>query len=295
MTCSTLFALNVSVESSASTGARFLDIPQSARYAAMGNAGTAAASGVESIFINPAGTCGGGNGILAAHNSWLDGVLIENAAVSYLIMKGMAIGAALSYADEGTTDKYGVDVYGNPVRQGQVSGKSFILKGNYSMQFLKNFSAGINMGFAGEYLGESAAGAFVTDIGLQYINGNGFGAGISAKNMGTKINNFDLAVPISGGICYKKEFTKEHSMTAAAEIESDTKANPVFGSGVEYAFLDSYFLRVGYSTDNTDSKEGISGIRAGAGIKAGTARIDYSFEPYGELGISNKISLFVGF
>lgn len=285
-----IYGLDATIDGSASTGARFLNIPVSARFTAMGNAGTALASGAEAVFVNPAGSYKNGNGFTASHDSWLDGAFIENAAVNYLPFKDMAFGMALSYVNSGSIDVYKTDANGNPVKQGQISANDFIVKGNYSLNLPGYLSAGLNIGCAVENLGQEVYAAFVTDLGLNYVNENGFSAGLTAKNMGTRIGKYDMSVPLNAGISYSKTFSEVHTLTGAAECRADFRSTAIYGAGVEYAYKGTYFIRTGYSTDNTGSTTGLSGLRAGAGVKFERITLDYAFEPYGKLGISNKIS-----
>jgi hypothetical protein len=51
-------------------------------------------------------------------------------------------------------------------------------------------------------------------------------------------------------------------------------------------------LRAGYQTDDTDVTTGFKGFTFGAGLNLENKyNVDFSFEPYGELGNSFKLSL----
>jgi len=64
---------------------------------------------------------------------------------------------------------------------------------------------------------------------------------------------------------------------------------------MEYHPVSILALRAGYKTMKNPDLGGLTGVSGGMGINLGKFNFDYSFTPFGDLGISHRVSLLIRF
>lgn len=148
-----------------------------------------------------------------------------------------------------------------------------------------NFSldAGLSSKFLRSTIYQNSGSALLFDVGASgifKISGidSDFTYGLSLQNIGTGITydqqSSSLPFKINFGIGYNLYFDQENKIMPLIEfIKAD-----IFDSnfGVEYAYNDLLFLRLGYTT-NSDSKI-FSGFCLGAGVKYINISFDYGLK-----------------
>ena len=259
-----------------------------ARAMSMGSAVISVPQGSASLFWNPAGLGRMGECMELGlhHNSGL-GDSIQETIVLGLPMGNLgAFAASFNYMNNGIFE--GRDSAGN-------------LTGTYtagdmgeSIGWGKEFFEGISLGAAIKYNQQTLAGtvysATAMDLGVIWNAASRLNLGLTYSNLGTKVANSTLDSGMRLGASYELE---EGLLLA---ISSELKAEGGFEGvqvGVEGYVNPRLALRGGYVVNFTNSKlEGLTGVTAGLGLQiVKNLTFDYAYLPFGELGISQRVSL----
>ena len=266
-------------------GAAQLLIPVGPRGIAMGEANIAIASGIESIFWNPAGVASMGNSTSAmfSHMSYIADIGVEYGAVSTnfegfgvvsLSLKSLSIGDILVTT---TTDPDGLG--------GAKFSPQMLTAGlSYSRQLTERISVGLTANLITETLGDVSSTGLGFNVGVLYntlADINGLSIGIVMKNVGpqmqydgsgmlvlssvadqsrppqyTKIEaaKFDLPSSFEMGVGYKAEFDEQNYLQFAGAFLNNNFSEDEYKLGAEYAFNNQFFARLGYQfSPNLDS------------------------------------------
>jgi|ERR1035437_1662513 hypothetical protein len=287
------FAADLWVVSGSNIAAKYADIGVGVRASGMGNADVALSSGPEAIFENPANTSQLANesSLMLSHNSWFGDTNQETLGY---VRDGMGLGTfgiAVSYINEGKINAYGTDSLGNPVKIPDISPYAMIAKLNWSKLVFEGIYAGLNINYIREDIGGSVSQMGTFDIGMKYLTPvNGLSLGIAARNIGIKIDGFDVYRDLTVGAGYKLYTNNSDALSLAFDCGLPAGGGVNASFGAEYGFSKMLFLRAGYQYDRTEPI-GLKDLRAGLGLKYNMFCLDYAFEPYGDLGVVNKISL----
>ena len=271
----------------AATGVAFLKIPVDARVCAIGEAAATHSDNISAIFYNPAGLAGLRSfGAVVSHNEWLLGMNQEYAAAGFGNEELGTFGLSFNYWGSG--DIQWVNFRGETIPGYYFSASDWCLNLGYGRRF-----GPVSVGAGFKYLAERneslATHAFGLDAGAIYETPlTGLKAGLSVTNFGTKakLDVEEYSLPLQGRIGWR--FDWQNLGVAQDFIISETE-KPGIAAGAEYRFFDMVALRAGYRTGS--STEGLSGLRAGLGVNYGGFSVDYAFAPYGELGMTHRISL----
>lgn len=292
-----IFAADVQFMSGSDVIGKYLSLEIGARSSSLGDADSALCSGPEAIFINPANTRAqdADNSLLISHDSWLGDVFEETAAYVHNFQKYGVGGIGISYLNEGKIDGYTVDTSGNPVATGSINPYALVIKANWSNYMVKQFEAGINIGFAQEDIGGYLTHKGMIDLGIKYEDiVKGLSLGMALENYGLAVNGYSMDTNLLIGLGYVLTMQKAGDLNTELDVKIPYKNNALIAAGIEYIYDRIFFVRVGYEGDNSDVT-GLKGLRMGLGLKYEKFNIDYCLEPYGELGTSNKLSLGMSF
>jgi Uncharacterised protein family (UPF0164) len=271
------------------TGGNILNIPVGARAIAMGEAYTAQADDVSSLYWNPAG--------LALLNqsqaSFMYNQNIQDMTYSHMSvatpLENGGLGASLSYLSFGKIDGY--DTTGAPT--GNVSAYSGVATVGGAW-LGDNWSAGFNAKGVQGSLADVKANGFAADLGLNTIYpaevmGGTLRFGATLRNLGTGLKFIQETDP----------FPTEYRVGVAAVQMLDRKLNMSMDygkardnkgavyAGAEYWIGQFLALRTGYA--GTDSES--NGLRLGMGLKVRDFSFDYSYGQFGELGLTHRYEL----
>lgn len=180
----------------------FLLLPTSARATALGNAYTALASDISSLYYNPAGLIGmEARGVMVSHSPYVADTRHTWAGVGLPMGGGeRALGFQIGVFGFDDQPVYTVD---DPDGTGQsYSVSSSYLGLTYSQQFNDRFS----FGMTGKYITEDLAGVkgstFAVDFGTRYqteVGGKPIRGGFVIQNLGGEIRHegsrLDLTIP----------------------------------------------------------------------------------------------------
>jgi hypothetical protein len=308
-----------------STGLNFIKISQGARQAGMGEAFTGIADDVNAVFWNPAGLSQlTRHQACLMHAVWMLDVNFEYAAYAFPLGELGTIGIYGVYLNAGEILKTEEDAGGNYIlTEEKVGATNFNITLAYGRKLsaffgkdsvFSDFSAGLSVNISSEDVAGDAGGGYGLNLSTlfnpKYEN---YSFGMAVENVGFSNNRPSLPLAVRLGFGYRfalenmiLPFTDEGAFifpdnSAAAGLDLviyPTEQIVRFNAGVEKMWvLNKYHsvgVRAGYKFLNDLGFS--AGITAGLGYKltAGeksSIEIDYSLNPYGDLGITHRISL----
>lgn len=276
-----------------SSGGAILNMPVGARAIGMGEAFTAQADDVSSLYWNPAGIALLNQSQAAfMYNRFFNDFTYQNAAVAVPMENG-GLGASLSYLSYG--DIKAVDAAGN--RTGDVNAYSGVA--TFGGAWLgNNWSAGFNVKGIQEALADVKANGFAADMGATLIYPNEVKGGTlrgaaAVRNVGPGLKFIDQTDPLPTqwrvGVAAVEMMKRKLNLSLDYGKERD--ANGAVYAGAEYLVIPHVALRAGYAGSDTEG----SGLRAGIGFKFKDFSFDYAYSHYGDLGFSHRYELSMRF
>jgi len=255
----------------------------------MGEAYTALADDVSSLYWNPAGLA-----LMQErqasfmYDQMYKDLKFSNASVGIPLENG-ALGASLSYLNYGSIAGY--DPNGNPI--GDQSAYDGV--GTVGAAWLGNqWSAGVNIKGIREKLADESANTFAFDGGVNVIYpkpvlGGTIRAGAVVQNLGGSIkflqNSDPLPTQWKVGVAAVQMMDRHLNLSLDYGKPKDDDG--IVGAGAEY-WLNRYIaLRTGFINNHTEG----SGLRAGVGLRIKGVSFDYAYQGQGELGLSNRFEL----
>ncbi len=293
------------------TGADQLLIPVGARGIATGGAMLASLSGIESIYYNPAGldnTSGGGEAMFS-YMSYLADINISYFAAGTRLGDFGSIAFSLKSLDVGDIPVTTIDF---PDGTGETYSPTFLTLGlTYSKVLTDRISVGANFKLVTEEIVNTSATGFALDFGVQYRFSEALSLGASVKNIGTNMTyggpDLRVATGIPGDVpgakpgryevvaeefqipsffelslAYKYDFNEQNNVLLASTFTNNNSFEDNLKFGLEYSFMNTLFLRGGYSFLTENNENSIFGFTAGAGVNYDFGRelgitVDYAF------------------
>lgn len=307
------------------TSVNFLKISQGGRQAGMGEAFTGVADDVNAIYYNIAGLSQlTRHQACLMHSFWLLGVNYEYIAYA-LPIKGFGTLAAYgTFLNAGEITKTTEDSLGQYLLTSEIAKAS---NWNFSVAYAKrigeiigensffsDMSAGLKINFINEEIYTDSGGGFATDVGVYYYpKYDTYSIGFVVQNAGFANNRPELPLTLRLGFAYR--FALENIMLPFSEEGYFTFAEPNTVGDIDVIYypteqltrvnagmekfwvLNKYHsvgVRLGYKF-GTDLGW-VSGFTFGLGYELTASKdlnfdLDYALTPYGELGISHRISL----
>ncbi len=293
------------------TSAPFLKSPASARLSALGFGG-AALMAPDAFFLNPAGAAylpQGASSVLLGYESLLEG----SGRTAIAGLKGLArgtvgLGALYRY----DTDLKRYDIYGEAGGGFEAYDAAFI--GSYGARF-PHIDAGLAVKYIRSKLDTRSAGAAALDLGMIIKGSESSGTDLAffIRNFGApqKLGSEPAPLPfeLGGGLNWRlvprlnffidARLPADHSpyLIIAGEYGIPFTAPPKApaekpGDGPVRSGL---FLRGGMNFKNKEDLGLMGAFSAGFGIKFGKTGFDYAFVPYGDLGVTHRLTLGRGF
>lgn len=278
------------------SGASFLRVGWGARPAAMGEAFTAAADDVDAVYWNPAGL----NYVKRlqqtfGHNSWLEGTNLEHAAFALRRSTASVLGVGIAYLNTGDIErgnKYGYT-------EGYYSAADMSVLMSYARR-LKRIHTGVTLKVVQERIESSEAKAFAADAGAIYEFSPKLRLGATLRNIGTGLTLAKEAAPLPMGLRAGAalQFSKNLLLTSDASLPFDDSLSLHFGA--EYIYPSPIkgarlALRGGFKTASMAYLGATSALTLGFGAEAGAVGLDYALSPYGDLGLTHRVSLKIKF
>ena len=279
------------------SAASFLRVGWGARPAAMGEAYTGAADDVDSIYWNPAGL----NYVKRlqetfGHNIWIDGTNAEHAAFAVRKSPAYVIGAgigSLSTGDIERGNKYGYT-------EGYYSASDLALLLSYARRLKKNLAVGGNFKIIRERIESESGQAFALDAGAVYELSPKLKLGASLKNLGTGLTLEKMSTPLPMSLTGGAALQFSKNLLLAADISMPFDDSLSLHAGAEYIYPSlvkgvRLALRAGLKTSAMSYLGAMSAITLGFGAETGAVGLDYALSPYGDLGLTHRLSLKIKF
>lgn len=299
------------------TAANFLQIGVGGRGVATGDASTASSRDISGIFWNPAlGAFSETHEVYFNHIQWFAGIEL-NYGSALLAFGGLGNFAATFYSL--TTDQIEVTTEDYPNGTGDVyTVQDLMVALSYSRPLTNRFNIGGSAKYIHSQIWNNSASAFAIDVGLTYrLPFDRVNMGLSISNFGTEMHmtgtdnairfdpdlrvggnndgivaeqstgNWDLPILFRFGLAYDMLYTPTHQVMLMSDVLYPGSNENYVNAGVEYGFMDIFFLRGGFRQIFLKNREG--GLTLGAGFKLYNIHLDYA---YGDRQRLNEVQYF---
>lgn len=279
------------------TSASFLKSPASARLAALGSGGGALRA-ADAFFCNPAGASylpRGSSALLLGYESGLEG----SGRTAFAGLKGLesgVLGIGALYRYETGLKKY--DEFGAAAGGFEAYDAAFI--GSYGTRFGWG-GAGLAFKYIRSKLYDRSAGSAALDLGVLIKNrGNGASEfAVFARNLGLplKLGSVSAPLPFELGAALSRRYARQFTFFIDGRAPVDHAPYLILAGeyGFPFAGSSGLFLRSGLNFKNYDDLGLMGAFTAGFGVRLGAAGFDYAFVPYGDLGVTHRLTLGWGF
>ena len=273
------------VNNSASISFPILDMGAGARALGMGEAFTAVADDSSAIYWNAAGLGTIRNPEAAlTYTKWFMDTMFSQFLFAFPLSNG-TIGADVTYMNLGEVPLR--DIYGISTQ----SVYPYMLGGSlgYGISF-GAISAGAAVKVMSQSMGSASNAVFAADAGALFKAGI-FSAGLAMQNMGGA-GGFSLPMNAKAGIAFKPLDSTQNRLLIAMDSQYLFKDAFSLSAGVEYVYMDLLALRAGYKAGfGPIDLEGLKGVSGGIGVKFSGLNVDYAIVPYGDLGVTHRVTL----
>ncbi len=254
----------------------------------MGSAFVGVADDSSALFWNPAGLGLLDDGEIALHhNSWLTDITEDTAILSLPLEYG-SVGAAIDFLNYGSFE--GRDSGGGLTSS--YTGQNIQGALGWGLELADKYFGGVTMKFAQLTLSSQTTTVISGEAGLIKQLGKNFRLGLCYNNPGTAVNGSQIDSTLSLGGSYRAERAKMNRVLVAvgAQIGSNNVNQiQVAAEDVLYSLMS---LRMGYQLNLSDMRlDGLTGFSVGVGFSIQGFVVDYAYQPYGDLGNSNRVSM----
>ena len=286
-------------ESVLSTAGKVLQISPGPRWVAMGEASVAACDDIYSLFWNPAGLFNiRAPQISYMHNLWLQDIQDMYITYAQRMFKGGFAGS-INYFNFGEFEKIDVDAAGYPLPTSETfTPYTMVITLGYGTSLLDDLDVGGSIKIVNESVDTFSAMTLALDLGAQYSNFlKGLDLGLSIQNLGVPLEGYGLPLTIKLGAAYKILNKRKNRFLTVVDVHLPIPFDqPIYTNlGLEYFFFGVVAARVGYKISEINTLGSISGITAGLGVAVMNFNLDYALAPFGDLGMSHRISVTYGF
>jgi outer membrane protein OmpA-like peptidoglycan-associated protein len=304
------------------TAAPFLKIGTSSRAEGMGGAFTAVANDVDASYYNPAGLSQLRRSTVGlSHMEWFQGIRYESIDYADKFDNIGAIGINLGYLYMGDIPKTLETSTGDYDTNSSGTFGASDLLGSISWAgsiFMRENKIGVSVKVIQESIDSSQSFSVGLDLGDQVLLSRmrwyrdaakeGWAVrlipsavGISVKNLGTPVKytyqNDPLPMMATAGLAYQfmdddLTFVADEEMQITEGVNSThVGAEYWIRTGQQSGQEDSFdiALRAGYRTGYDASSA--PGFSVGAGLVFSSLGLDYAYMPFGDLGVTHRISL----
>jgi hypothetical protein len=302
VSCSIFASLTVTDNSSVVSGL-YSTIGNGAAASGMGNAYMGMAQDAVALFWNPAGIENmkkedNSYNLFFSHNQWLMSTIIDSLSVATKVKDVGTFAAGFSYFNSGEMERYTTDDAGHPIDM-NTTFSTYALNLNiaYANQLDKDVDFGVTVKYFLDDMDGSAVNAVAFDLGVRYfvpiIKGLSFD--LVATNFGGEMSGFTISKEMTFAGLYNFSiadwgFNAEYDLVGRLNNSPENR----FGLEVKTPYL--IVLRAGYYTEDDLIDSGFKDISFGLGLLVNSKyNIDFSFEPYGELGTAYKLSFGASF
>ncbi len=276
------------------TGADQLLIPVGARGIATGGSFLANITGLESIYYNPAGLdVYPQTEAMFSYINYIADINISYFAIGTSLGDFGSIGLDLKSFDFGDIPITTVQF---PDGTGSFYSPTFLTLGfTYSKVLTDRISIGTNFKLITERIQNTSASGFALDAGVQYRFTESLMIGAAVKNIGTNMEysgqdlttrtqipgtvpgsstgsyqivaeSFQIPSYFQLSLTYALNFNEQNNLLVAGAYTANNSFEDVANFGLEYGFMNNFFVRGGYNFLVENSSEYIYGFTFGAGV-----------------------------
>jgi hypothetical protein len=299
-TLSTSFASQIH-PNAGKTSATFLKIGLGARPVAMGESFAGISDDINAVYWNPSGLIQlDKNEITATHTEWFSDIRYEFAGMSIRFDKDNvgAVSIGGLYMSDLERRTYLEKPEDEPtLPEGTFGSKDIFAMLSYAHRIGKDISVGGNLKFIYEGIDIYSGFSFALDLSCLYKLNDRLTFGGIFQNIGPHLKlrevYYWLPINLKLGIGFK---IPEYNLILGFDINQPIDNYIKLSVGAEYNLNNLIFVRAGYRYKWFGNDLGdLSGLTLGLGIKLEPYRIDYAFVPFGDLGVTHRISLNVKF
>lgn len=261
----------------------------SARAVAMQATYVGIAQGAEALQWNPAGLGRLSQAELSGHHaSGLDGAIGETVIVGLPLGAIGGLAASADYADAGSFETR--DSVGNLTGHHGASAGSVGL--GYGVALPLDLAIGAAVKGTRQTLAQVAYTACAVDAGALWTGMSPLAVGVAVANLGTSGSGSELAWGIRAGASYTLALGTRQRLVGAAAADLEPGGLSRFNLGVEDTLFGRLAIRAGYRMNFADQQlDGLTGLTVGVGVAVNRLAVDYAFQPSGELGNIQRVSL----
>lgn len=276
------------------TGAEQLLIPVGARGIATGGSFLANIYGLESIYYNPAGLdVVPQTEAMFSYINYLADINISYFAVGTSLGDFGSLGFDLKSLDFGDIPITTVQF---PDGTGSFYSPTFLTIGlTYSKVLTDRISIGTNFKLITETIQNSSANGFAVDAGVQYRFTESLMIGVAVMNIGANMQYsgqdltsrtqipgtvpgatsgsyeviteaFQIPSFFQASITYSADFNEQNNLLLATSYTANNALEDIANFGLEYGFMQTFFIRGGYNMLVENTSDYIYGLTFGAGI-----------------------------
>ncbi len=222
------------------------------------------------------------------HSSWLSQTFQEILLVGFPVGRIGGVGLTVNYTGYGSFD--GRDAEG--FSQGSYGANQMGLGFGWGKKVLGDLAFGFSFLAEEQNMAGYAHSLLGVDGGFLLRTKTGWGIGLSYENLG--LGPTSLALNSSARLGFSKLFRDRDGTSFLLALSGEMEPESVSSAqaGMEFTYQSAVMARAGYdySIDQT-GYTGFQGLTLGVGFALDSLRVDYAYEPFGELGNTNMVSL----
>lgn len=300
------------------TSMQFLKIGMGSRETAMGEACIANLNDINSVFWNPAGLTKIENREVSFnYTKWFADLSVMSSAIGIKLENWGVLALNWVFMDYGDLEEALVTspTGGMDTRTGNIfTGKDIAIGIAFARQFTDKLSIGLNVRYIREDLYKFNSSLVSFDVGSYYETGwKGVRLAMSAQNFSGSARwmktgeeaQHSYEIPLVFRIGFSIDLlghedlllggnSTQHQLSFNLDAMHSNDYAERLNMGLEYIFLDQFFIRGGYRMNYDDGNlsfgMGANTEFAGVGLK-----VDYSFVSYDFLDSPHRISLVMAF
>jgi hypothetical protein len=297
-----LLPLAAQNEHAGTTGFDTLKLYYNARTTAMAGAVNGIPKNADALDFNPAAILDAPNRSVAT--TFMDHLVGSGGgSISYVLPKNrfVAWGAGLRYWNSGSIDRTEISSTGELIETGESFGAHSLMASVSTARFISPvLDLGGSLKFIYDTIDDASASAVMIDLGILHHTVNErIKVGLSARNIGFQSSYYSsakhsekLPSTYSAGISMQLN----DQLMGAIDLSKANGENFVARLGVEHQLNPALALRGGFKSNAGDYYMGgilayTSGLSLGLGWNVKDFDLDYAVASYGDLGISNQLTL----
>ena len=274
------------------TAVNFLKIPPPARAAAMGQAFTALSDDDSALYYNPAGAASVfQNEVALTHVEWFQNIFLEQLGTILDYGRYGNLGVGVDWLDAGDIERTDRSDPGNsdPLQRyvdlGSFQPYDLALTGLYAFQPFDNWNAGVSVNLLNQVIDSNQGWGVNLNLGAQRTGlWNCVDAGFEVQNLGTQLSVG--STPFSQPLSFRAGaaghyLDRKLTLSVDLNLPSDNATEPSVGG--EYWIADILAIRAGWRGGYA------SNMSLGLGFKIGLFNLDYAWQPYNELGATQRL------